>query len=83
MKYVVDEIEGKIAKLENIDTKKTKNVNVEEIPSIMEGDMLYFCDGVYVIDSSDKMERKTELRHKLNTMIDNEPELEDNFDDYL
>ena len=83
MKYVVNEIEGEIVKLENLDTKKIKNVNVKEIPSIMEGDIVYCYDGVYVIDASDKMERKTELRHKLNTLIDSDLELEEDYSEYL
>ena len=78
MKYVVDEIEGNIAKLENVETKEIKNVNVKNMPSIMEGDVLYFYDGIYVIDTSDKMQRKTELRHKLNTLIDSDLEIDDN-----
>lgn len=83
MKYVVNEIEGEIAKLEDVDTKKIKNVNVKDMPSIMEGDVLCYYDGIYVIDTTDKMERKTELRHRLNTLIDNGIELDDDYSEYL
>ncbi len=70
MKYVVDRIEEGKAVLEEIDTKKKKIVDVREMPTIMEGDVLYFTEGTYIIDAKEKERRKSELREQLNLIKD-------------
>ena len=66
MKYVVDRIEEGKAVLEEIDTKKKRMLDVREFPTIMEGDVLYYKEGTYIIDAKDKEKRKSELREELN-----------------
>ncbi len=66
MKYVVDRIEEGKAVLEEIDTKKKRILDVREFPTIMEGDVLYYREGTYIIDAKDKEKRKSELREELN-----------------
>ena len=66
MKYVVDRIEEGKAVLEEISTKEKKIVDVREIPTIMEGDVLYYSDDTYIIDAKEKEKRKSELREELN-----------------
>ena len=39
-KYIVDRIEGDIAVLEDLSTKKIKNVSIEKLPKVKEGDAL-------------------------------------------
>jgi hypothetical protein len=70
MKYVCDRIEDEYAILEEMETKKKKKVNVKEIPTIMEGDIVYYMDDIYIIDYTAKEKRKDELREKLNTLRD-------------
>ena len=66
MKYVVDRIEEGKAVLEEINTKDKKIIDVREIPTIMEGDILYYSDDIYIIDATEKEKRKSELREELN-----------------
>ena len=70
MKYVVDRIEEGKAVLEEINTKEKKIVDVREIPTIMEGDVLYYIDDTYIIDAKEKEKRKSELREELNLIRD-------------
>jgi len=70
MKYVCDRIEGEYAILEELETKEKKKINVKEIPTIMEGDILYYMDDIYIIDYNEKEKRKDDLREKLNNLRD-------------
>ncbi len=70
MKYVVDRIEEGKAVLEEVNTKEKKLVDVREIPTIMEGDILYYYDDTYIIDAKEKEKRKSELREELNLIRD-------------
>ena len=70
MKYVVDRIEEGKAVLEKIDTKEKKIVDVREIPTIMEGDVLCYIEGTYIIDATEKEKRKSALREELNLIKD-------------
>ena len=72
MKYVVDRIEEGKAVLEEISTKEKKIVDVREIPTIMEGDILYYSDETYIIDAKEK-DGQFNLWHSLHTSSPSSP----------
>lgn len=71
MKYVVDEIIGKIATLENVDDRTRININIDLLPDdIYEGCVLVYNDG-YVIDQSSENERRKRISEKFDKLKKN------------
>lgn len=68
MKYVIDEIIDDIAKIENLDTKETEEVNLVLLPSnVKEGNVL-IKDTSFKLDKITEKTRRSQLQAKLNRL---------------
>lgn len=71
MKYVVDEIINDIAKLENIETKEIKEININLLPpNIKEGNVV--IEGkTYTIDKEEEQKRNNSILEKFKNLNGN------------
>lgn len=67
-KYIVDRIEGDIAVLEDLSTKKIKNVSIEKLPKVKEGDALKYENKEYTLDNETKSKREEDIKAKFERL---------------
>jgi hypothetical protein len=69
MKYAIDRIENNIAILENIDTKKMINIDIDNLPSdIHEGSILVYSNNQFIIDKKLEDDRRKSIQEKFNRL---------------
>ena len=67
-KYIVDRIEGDIVVLEDLSTKKIKNVSIEKLPKVKEGDALKYENKEYTLDNETKSKREEDIKAKFERL---------------
>ena len=67
-KYIVDRIEGDIAVLEDLSTKKIKNVSIDKLPKVKEGDALKYENKEYTLDNETKSKREEDIKAKFERL---------------
>ncbi len=69
MKYSVDRIENTIVILQDLVTKKIKEVNIKDIRcKVSDGDILLFKDNKYIKDNKLKEDRIKLIQEKMNRL---------------
>lgn len=73
MKYIIDRIEDNIAILENQETKKMIDININELPAnIKEGNVLIYDNKKYYINANLEEERKKNILEKFQKLRKND-----------
>ena len=67
-KYIVDRIEGDMVVLEDLSTKKIKNVSIEKLPKVKEGDALKYENKEYALDNETKSKREEDIKAKFERL---------------
>lgn len=67
-KYVVDRIEGDIVVLQDLSTKKMKNVEKDLLPKVKEGDALKYQNKEYTFDEETKNKREEDIKAKFERL---------------
>ncbi len=67
-KYVVDRIEGDIVVLQDLSTKKMKNVEKDLLPKVKEGDALKYQNKEYTLDNETKSKREKDIKAKFERL---------------
>ena len=67
-KYIVDRIEGDMVVLEDLSTKKIKNVSIEKLPKVKEGDALKYENKEYTLDNETKSKREEDIKAKFERL---------------
>ena len=67
-KYVVDRIEGDIVVLQDLSTKKMKNVEKDLLPKVKEGDALKYENKEYTLDNETKSKREEDIKAKFERL---------------
>ena len=67
-KYVVDRIEGDIVVLQDLSTKKMKNVEKDLLPKVKEGDALKYENKEYTFDEETKNKREEDIKAKFERL---------------
>ena len=66
MYYIIDRFEENFAVCENSETKERINIERYKIPEeAMQGDVLVFIDGIYIIDNDKTEEIKRIIHEKI------------------
>ena len=67
--YTVDRIENNIAILENRDTNKIMEINLEKLPkNIKEKDILEYKNNTYIINEQNTKATKNKMRERFNRL---------------
>ena len=67
-KFVVDRIEGDIVVLQDLSTKKMKNVEKDLLPKVKEGDALKYENKEYTFDEETKNKREEDIKAKFERL---------------
>ena len=67
-KYIVDRIEGDMVVLEDLSTKKIKNVSIDKLPKVKEGDALKYENKEYTLDNETKSKREEDIKAKFERL---------------
>ena len=69
MKFSVDQINGSVCILEEVNTGNIIQINIESLPEgIVEGNIVVLKDGVYELDIVDEGKRRLSLRERMNKL---------------
>lgn len=66
--YAVDKIEGKVVVLEELETKEKKEVPLDNLSQVKEGNIVIFNGTNYRIDKELEEKRKEEMKSKLERL---------------
>lgn len=67
--FIIDRIEENIVVLENTNTKKIKEININKLPNgIKEGSILTFDGANYIINNDEETKRRKKLQDKFNRL---------------
>lgn len=69
LKFSVDQINGSVCILEEVNTGNIIQINIESLPEgIVEGNIVVLKDGVYELDIVDEGKRRLSLRERMNKL---------------
>jgi len=69
MKYAVDRIEGKIVIIENLETRKIKEIEKEKLPKgVKEGSLLVLDNNEYKFDLTEEELRRQRIQERFNKL---------------
>lgn len=73
MRFSVDQINGDICILEEVNTGNIIQINIKSLPDgIVEGNIVVLNDGVYELDIVDEAKRRLSLRERMNKLKQND-----------
>ena len=70
-RYVVNNISGEFAILQNLDNKELKMVELLLLPVVKKNDKLIYKDELYMIDDEERRKRLEEIKAKLDKLKKN------------
>ncbi len=70
-RYIVNNISGEFAILQNTDNKELKMVELLLLPVVKKNDKLIYKDDLYMIDDEDRRKRLEEIKAKLDKIKKN------------
>ena len=70
-RYVVNNISGEFAILQNLDNKELKMVELLLLPVVKKNDKLIYKDELYMIDDEERRKRLEEIKEKLDKLKKN------------